>query len=99
MHAESGARFLEKHGYTAVSDIVKHHMTSDGLSADMNEHTIVFLADKLLRETELVTPKERYAPAFSKFPKGTETGDRIRKDCAFAEQLLKLYTDLTGDKI
>jgi len=98
-HSEAGADFLKKQGYEAVSQIVLRHMTSDGLEPELNESAIVFLADKLIRETELVSPKERYAPAFEKFPEGTEIGNRIRKDCSFAEFLLNKYVELTGDVI
>lgn len=99
MHSEVGADFIHTQGYDAVSRIVRRHMSSDGLEPTLNEYTIVFLADKLIRETERVSPKERYAPAFEKFPKGTETGDRIRKDCRFSEFLLNKYIELTGDII
>ena len=99
MHSEAGADFLKKQGYDAVSQIVRRHMTSEGLDPVLNEASIVFLADKLIRETERVSPKERYAPAFEKFPEGTETGNRIRKDCSFSELLLNKYIELTGDVI
>lgn len=99
LHAEAGGDFLKKLGYDAVLNIVKHHMSSAQLKLQLDECTLVFLADKLMRETELVTPKQRYAPAFEKFPEGTEIGDKIRKDCIFAEKLLEKYAEITGDKI
>lgn len=98
-HAEIGANYLKALGYDAVSDIVRHHMTSEGLPLDFNECTVVYLADKLVHETELVTPSTRYAPALEKFPKGTEVGDRIIKDMKFAEMLLSKYIKITGDTI
>lgn len=98
MHAEAGGEFLKSQGYNAISEIVSHHMTSSGLQDDFNEQTVVFLADKLVRETEFVTPQQRYAPAFEKFPQGTEIGDRVRIDCDFSEKLYDKYVRITGDK-
>ena len=99
MHAESGAEYLKSLGYDAVSDIVQCHMTSENLPLDFDERTIVFLADKLMREREFVTPDVRYAPALEKFPKDSEVGSRIRKDLEFSKILYKKYIDLTGDMI
>lgn len=99
MHAETGAEYLKSLGYDAVSDIVQCHMTSENLPLDFSERTIVFLADKLMREREFVTPDVRYAPALEKFPKGSEVGIRVRKDLEFSKILYKKYIDLTGDMI
>lgn len=74
-------------------------MTSEKLPLDFNECTVVYLADKLVHETELVTPSTRYSPALEKFPKGTKVGDRVRKDMSFAETLLSKYIEITGDTI
>ena len=98
-HADFGADYLKNLGYDAVSDIVRHHMTSENLPEDFNETTIVFLADKLMREREFVTPDIRYAPALEKFPEGSETGIRVRKDLAFSQKLYEKYMSLTGDAI
>ena len=98
MHAEAGGEFLKSLGYDAVSEIVSHHMVSDGLPLDFNEQTVVFLADKLVREAELVTPRVRYAPAYEKFPQGTEIGNRVRCDCDYSEKLYNKYLLITGDK-
>ncbi|MBQ8830002.1 MAG: NTP transferase domain-containing protein [Oscillospiraceae bacterium] len=99
MHAEAGADYLRTLGYDAVANIVSHHMTAENLSADFNETTVVFLADKLMREREFVTPDVRYAPALEKFPEGSETGMRIRKDLAFSKMLYEKYISLTGDAL
>ena len=99
MHAEAGGDYLRTLGYNAIADIVSHHMTCEGMPEDFNETTIVFLADKLMRETEFVTPDVRYAPALSKFPADTEVGKRIRNDLRFSEMLYEKYLRLTGDNL
>ncbi|MBQ4040159.1 MAG: NTP transferase domain-containing protein [Oscillospiraceae bacterium] len=98
-HASAGADYIKSLGYDAVSDIVRCHMTSENLPEDFNEATIVFLADKLVREREFVTPDVRYAPALEKFPEESDVGSRIRKDLAFSQMLYEKYISLTGDAI
>ena len=98
-HAIAGGDFLKSLGYDAVSEIVKHHMTSETMPEDFDETTVVFLADKLMREREFVTPDVRYAPALEKFPTDSDVGIRIRKDLAFSNMLYEKYIRLTGDKL
>jgi CTP:molybdopterin cytidylyltransferase MocA len=65
---------------------------------DYSESLVVFLADKLVKETKLVTLDERYAPAFERFPATTAVGRRIRLDKEICGKMLRRYTELTGDR-
>ncbi len=60
-HAEVGALWLARKGYGALASIVGDHMVLPIVEeAFVSEKTVVFLADKLVRETESVTLEERY---------------------------------------
>ena len=99
MHSAAGADFLLRRGYDAISNIVRRHMTFDGLSRDFDEYTVVCLADKLVAGTKRVSVFERYAPAAEKFPVCTEIGDRVRRDCAAGFALYAKYAELTGESL
>ena len=99
MHSAAGADFLLKCGYDAISDIVRRHMTFDGLSRDFDEYTVVCLADKLISGTKRVSVFERYAPASEKYAPGTEIGARVRRDCAAGFSLYAKYVELTGEAL
>ena len=98
-HPRVGAEFLEKEGYVKLGDVVRCHMTFDGLGQDFDELTVVCLADKLISGTERVSPFERYRSPMEKFPENTETGGRIRRDLACAVSLCSRFEEITGEKL
>lgn len=70
-HAGAGARWLTEQGYAAVGAVVGCHMElPEEQEGRWSEKTLVFLADKLVRERERVTLEERFfsRPAPEKLP-------------------------------
>lgn len=70
-HAAAGAGWLFEKGYASTAALVGDHMFLPGGTEELiNEKTVVFLADKLIKETSRVTLEERYfaAPAPEKMP-------------------------------
>lgn len=60
-HAQAGADYLLSCGFPNVSRIVASHMElTDEQEKIINETSVVFLADKLIKEDREVTLKERY---------------------------------------
>lgn len=60
-HAEAGARWLAGRGYLSVAAVVGSHMElSPEEEGRWSESALVFLADKLVRETRRVTLEERF---------------------------------------
>jgi CTP:molybdopterin cytidylyltransferase MocA len=114
-HAKVAAERLRACGYEAVAKVVGDHHTMAGDNHNhnhshnhnyhhnhgynYNESLIVFLADKLVKETKLVTLDERYASALERFPETTAVGRRIRLDKEICQEALKHYTESTGDHI
>ena len=70
-HAAAGAKWLFEKGYASTAAVVGDHMfLSAGCEELINEKTVVFLADKLIKETSRATLEERYLddPAPEKKP-------------------------------
>lgn len=70
-HARAGARWLAQRGYSALGAVVGSHMClPEELAGTWSEKSLVFLADKLVRETGRVTLEERFFahPAPEKLP-------------------------------
>lgn len=66
-HAEKGAVFLLKQGYPDTSDIIRcHHDISDEHIAALDEHAVLYFADKLVIGTERVSIEERFAQSGEK---------------------------------
>ena len=60
-HAAAGAEWLFEKGYASTAAVVGDHMFLTGGEEELiNEKTVVFLADKLVKETSRVTLEERY---------------------------------------
>ena len=60
-HASVGARWLLERGYARMAAIVGDHMKlPEAAEAGWSEKNVVFLADKLVKDTRRVTLEERY---------------------------------------
>ena len=66
-HAEAGAAILDSLGFARVAAIVAEHMEPVDDRPQINESTIVFLADKLVRRESYVGVEERFRPALARF--------------------------------
>jgi putative nucleotidyltransferase with HDIG domain len=65
-HAEEGAKIATDFGYKCLSEIISEHMELK-TEYKIGEKEIVYLSDKLIKGREVVTLKERFAEAFSKY--------------------------------
>jgi CTP:molybdopterin cytidylyltransferase MocA len=99
-HSRVAAERLRAQGYEAVARVVGAHDDARGLEAGVfSEALMVFVADKLVKETKIVTLEERYAPALARFSEATPVGQRIRRDKAMCREAVACYEELTGDRI
>ena len=60
-HAKTGGELFLQLGYPEISQIISQHHGL--LEATLDEAAIVFLADKLIQETQRVTIEKRFAEA------------------------------------
>jgi CTP:molybdopterin cytidylyltransferase MocA len=99
-HSQVAAAHLRTCGYDAVARVVGDHDNTQGFDTTVfSESLIVFIADKLVKESHLVTLEERYEPALRRFSAETPIGQRIRQDKAWCQAMLTRYEELTGDTL
>ena len=65
-HAGQGAKIVEGFGYKCLMEIINEHMELR-TQPKIGEKEIVYLCDKLIKGSTLVTLKERFAEAFSRY--------------------------------
>jgi putative nucleotidyltransferase with HDIG domain len=65
-HAKEGAKIAENFGYNCLSEIISEHMNLNNFS-EIGEKEIIYICDKLLKGTELVTLNKRFEQSFKKY--------------------------------
>jgi CTP:molybdopterin cytidylyltransferase MocA/HD superfamily phosphohydrolase YqeK len=101
-HARVAANILCEQGYEALAQVVDDHDSALAGHLDperFTESLVVFVADKLVKETQIVTLAQRYQTALEEFDATTPVGQRIRTDIAVCQRALTRYEQLTGDYI
>ena len=63
-HAETGADWICELGYSAAADLIRQH--HDLLRKELNEASVLYLADKCIREDKEVCLEERFAASEAK---------------------------------
>jgi len=97
-HSHVASTCLRELGYEALSQVIGAHDRELSLHpTPFTEANIVFIADKLVKDTTLISTEERYLGALKKFPPDTKVGMVIQKDSRNALALLERYVKLTGD--
>ncbi|MDR3370927.1 DVU_1551 family NTP transferase [Rhodoferax sp.] len=66
-HAMVGAAIVTELGFPEVANIIRQHMDMNFDGGAPREASIVFLADKLVKEDHCVSLEERFRPAFERF--------------------------------
>lgn len=97
-HAESGKKFVCQKGYDAVANVIGNHLSLSHVEQpELNEETIVFLADKLIEEDHRTSLEERYKKAKIKYISDIECYERITTDYEKAKKLLYEYEVITHE--
>lgn len=68
-HAEAGAAILRREGFSSVASLVERHMdlAVDRKEVVIDEAAVIYLADKVTQQEELISIEERFAKALEKF--------------------------------
>ncbi|MBQ3405352.1 MAG: HD domain-containing protein [Oscillospiraceae bacterium] len=99
-HAHVGGAYLKELGYDAVADVVYCHNDFEFTDApDLDEKCLVCLADKLTKEDQTVTVRERYDRIRHIFPPDSDMGRRIIADETTCQMLYDRYVSITGDDV
>ena len=96
-HAEAGACLLARHGFPALSPIVRVHMDLDvDRDAPLDESQIVHLADKLVSGDQTVDLETRFQKKLKKYGKNPESIGFIHRRKENACRILEKVERLTG---
>ena len=63
-HPSAGAKWISELGYPEIADVIRQHHDID--SAELNEASVVFIADKAVRGTERVRIEDRFEASLHK---------------------------------
>lgn len=87
-HDAAGADFLRERGFYETAPIVAAHMRlPDNFRPEINERTIVFLADKYFIGSRLVTLEERYKEKMLAFQDNPKLQKIIKNQLKMAQEL------------
>lgn len=88
MHAKLGAKWLKDMGYDEIAKIVEKHMELDAISDTLTENEVVYLADKLVKDDNIVSINERFSYKEKLYNQDEMIIRTVKKR---KEQALKLY--------
>jgi uncharacterized protein len=90
-HSDLGAEMLDAWGYSAISPIVREHVTMDFSRATgpITESLLVNYADKRVKHDEIVTLEDRFEDLIVRYT-------RTRRQEDFMRERLDLYLTLEG---
>lgn len=99
-HGTAAADLLADRGYLALAVVVREHMNPElGDALELDEATIVYLADKLVRNDGPVTVEQRYAPALEHFKDDDEATERVHRAVAKSNAVKRLYEEFTHEDL
>lgn len=101
-HAQAGAERLKQLGYLRVAEIVAHHMDLWPDQTGINETTVVYLADKLVKENQPMALEQRLQDISHKYaaqPEVLEAATRRLKQAAIIKSQIERVTAYPLEKI
>ena len=97
-HAEEGAKIIESFGYKCLSKIIGEHMELKTFSK-IGEKEIVYICDKLLKGTELVTLNKRFEEAFKRYEYAPNILKNVNKRYAYARMIKENIENILGNSL
>jgi len=97
-HAEQGAKIVEGFGYKCLREIINEHMELRSQHR-ISEKEIVYLCDKLIKGRQLVTLKERFSEAISRYEGMPNILENVNKKYMAAKMIKKDIEEILGESI
>ena len=96
-HAKEGAKILSDLGYPNVGKIIATHMDIEVNEEDnITEGELLYLADKVVQEDELVGLEKRFSEYSLKFSNNPEALNKVRKRFGEARKIEKKIKSVLG---
>ncbi|WFD12067.1 DVU_1551 family NTP transferase [Tepidibacter hydrothermalis] len=97
-HAKQGAMMVSKLGYPCVSEVIKDHMDIPDLT-EIGEREVVYISDKLLKDTYLIDIEERYQSSLDKYKDYPDIIKNINKRFDTARKIKNRIEEIIECKI
>lgn len=97
-HAEEGAKIACSFGYECLSEIISEHMELINFNK-IGEKEVVYICDKLLMGTELVSLNKRFEQAWSRYENSPEILENVKKRYADAVEIKKRIEGILGNSL
>jgi putative nucleotidyltransferase with HDIG domain len=99
-HAQAGARFIQDRGYPKVAELVAVHMDIDVDSEQpISEAEVVYLADKMTKDSRLVSIAERLADLAKKYQGDPEALMAASRRLLQAQQIKMKVEQILGIQV
>jgi len=97
-HAEEGAKIARNFGYECLSEIISEHMELKTFNK-IGEKEIVYICDKLLMGTELMSLNKRFEQSWNTYENSPEILKNVNKRYAHAVAIKKKIEDILGNSL
>ena len=94
-HAEKGAKIVEGFGYKCLMEIINEHMELI-TQPKIGEKEIVYLCDKLIQGSTVVTLKKRFAKSFIRYESMPHILENVNKKYIDAKIVKKKIEEILG---
>lgn len=86
-HAQAGGEIIRDLDFPEVAKVVEAHMDSDWQGGIIGEREVVFLADKLIKETQYVALETRFLEAYIKYKQQPEVKVKVQERLKTARKI------------
>ncbi len=97
-HAEEGAKIADNLGYECLREIISEHMELKTFNK-IGEKEIVYICDKLLMGTEIVSVNKRFEQSFNKYKNSPDILKNVNNRYAHAVKIKKSIEDIIGNNL
>ncbi|BCZ46477.1 molybdopterin-guanine dinucleotide biosynthesis protein MobA [Clostridium gelidum] len=97
-HAEEGATIAQNFGYVCLSEIIGEHMELKTVSK-IDEKKIVYICDKLLKGTQLVTLNKRFEESFCRYEHSEDILKNVNKRYEDAKVIKNNIENILGNSL
>ena len=97
-HAKEGAKIVISFGYECLSEIISEHMELKTFNK-IGEKEIVYICDKLLMGTELVSLNKRFEQAWSRYENSPDILENVNKRYVDAVEIKKRIEEILGNNL
>lgn len=97
-HAKEGAKIVRDFGYGALSEIISEHMELK-VFTEISEKEIVYISDKLIKGTKLISLNKRFEGAFDRYKSEPEILKNVMVRYFNAKIIKDIIENIIGERL